>query len=113
MRALASNAVSSGFDLHKGRFTLSGYGFFGAMTTESLLENDPAVASNFESAKLGDVIGMESGVRFDMQNLSIASNIGTMHENKTVLGAAFGGMLDMRGSDTGYIDSVVPYQHND
>ena len=111
--SLASNAVTSRVDLHNGKFTLSGRGFIGYITTEGLLESDPAISHNFEAAKLGDVMGAESGIKWSGEKLSLVSNIGTMHESNTVLGAAFDGILDMGGADTNYIDSVLEYNFTD
>ena len=111
--ALVSNAVSSGVELHDENLTLSGRGFIGNITTDGLLENDPAVSSNFAAAKLGDVMGAESGIKFGGDKLSVASNIGTMHESNTVLGALWGGMMDVSGADTYYVDSVASYNITD
>ena len=113
VRALASDAVTSGAVLHFGEFAVSGRGFVGNVTVDGLLENDPVVSSNFESAKLGNVMGAESGLQFKTEKLSIASNVGTVHESNTVLGAAFGGMLNIGGADTNYVDSVLNYAVTD
>ncbi|MBP5794653.1 MAG: hypothetical protein J6W41_01400, partial [Alphaproteobacteria bacterium] len=111
--ALTSNALSNAVELKSGRFGVSGRAFVGNITTDGLLENDPAVSNNFASAKLGDVMGAESGISFRGDKLSIATNFGTMHETNTVLGAAGYGFLDLGGADTNYIDSVVKYSFND
>lgn len=111
--ALASGAVSSGVELKSGRFAVMGRGFIGNITTEGLLENDPVVSNNFASAKLGDVMGAESGFGFSGEKLSVVSNVGTMHESDTVLGTVGYGFLDMNGADTNYVDSVVKYAFND
>lgn len=111
--SLASDAVSTRVEMHSGKLSLLGRGFVGTITTEGLLDNDPVVSSNFESAKLGNVMGAESGVQFSGDKLSFVSNVGTMHESNTVLGASFGGMLSMQGADTNYIDSVLSYAVSD
>lgn len=111
--ALTSNALSNAVELKSGRFGVSGRAFVGNITTDGLLENDPAVSNNFASAKLGDVMGAESGISFRGDKLQIASNFGTMHETNTVLGAAGYGFLDLGGADTNYIDSVIKYSFND
>lgn len=111
--SLASNAVTSGFDIRSGRFALVGRGFVGNITTEGLLENDPTISNNFEAAKLGDVMGAESGLRWGGDKMSFTSNVGTMHESNTVLGAAWGDLLSMSGADTNYIDSVLAYKLTD
>ena len=111
--SLASNAVTSRFALHNGRVSLMGRGFIGNITSEGLLENDPAISSNFAAAKLGDVIGAESGIKFGGDTLSLTSNVGTMHESGTVLGAMWGGLLDTHGADTNYVDSVLSYNVTD
>lgn len=111
--ALTSGAVSSGVELKSGRFAVMGRGFVGNITTEGLLENDPVVSNNFASAKLGDVMGAESGFGFSGEKLSVVSNVGTMHESDTVLGTVGYGFLDMNGADTNYVDSVVKYAFND
>ncbi|MBO4672160.1 MAG: ankyrin repeat domain-containing protein [Alphaproteobacteria bacterium] len=107
--SLTSNAVTSGFSMRSGRMSLVGRGFVADITNEALLENDPAISNNFAAAKLSDATGAETGLRFDSENLSIASNVGTMHESKTVLGALGNGLFDMHGADTNYVDAVVSY----
>ena len=67
------------------------------------------VSNNFAAAKLGDASGAESGIKFNGEKLSIVSNVGTLHESNTVLGAAGYGFFDLRGADTNYIDSVARY----
>ena len=111
--ALTSNALSNAVELKSGRFGVLGRAFVGNITTDGLLENDPAVSNNFASAKLGDVMGAESGLSVRGDKLSIATNFGTMHETNTVLGAAGYGFLDLGGADTNYIDSVIKYSFND
>ncbi len=107
--SLTSNAVTSGFSMRSGRMSLVGRGFVADITNEALLENDPAISNNFAAAKLSDATGAETGLRFDGENLSIASNVGTMHESKTVLGALGNGLFDMHGADTNYVDTVVSW----
>ena len=111
--ALASNAMTSNVSLHNGRFEITGRGFVGAVTSEGLLENDPVVSSNFASAKLGDVMGYDVGLKFGGEKLSLISNVGTMHESNTVLGALWNGMLTSHGADTKYINSVLSYNFAD
>lgn len=113
VRALASNAVTTGIDLRSGRFSITGHGFIGAITTDGLLESDPVISNSFVAAKLGDAVGAESGVCFHGEKLSVASNIGTMHETSTVLGAEFSGLLNTDGADTNYVDSALSYAVND
>ena len=111
--SLASNAVTSGVNFKSGRFALSGRGFVGYVTTDGLLENDPAISNNFVAGRLGDVVGAESGIKFSGEKLSLTSNIGTMRESNTVLGAVFGGIMNMRGADTNYVDSILNYKVSD
>ncbi len=111
--ALTSNAVSNAVELKSGRFGVLGRAFVGNITTDGLLENDPAISNNFAAAKLGDVMGAESGVSVRGEKLSIATNFGTMHETNTVLGARGYGFFDFGGADTNYIDSVIKYSVND
>ena len=111
--SLVSNAISGSVELKSGRFAIATRGFTGAVTTDDLLENDPVVSNNFQSAKLGDAIGAESGLRFTGDKLSLASNIGTMHETGTVLGSQFMGLLDLSGADTNYVDTTVAYNATD
>ncbi len=106
---LVSNAVSTGAELKSGKFAIAMRGFVGNITTDGLLENDPVVSNNFAAAKLGDASGAESGIKFSDEKLSIVSNVGTMHESNTVLGAAGYGFFDLNGADTNYIDSVARY----
>ena len=103
--ALASNAMTSRFALHNGSISLMGRGFIGSITSEGLLENDPAISNNFEAAKLGNVIGMDAGVKIGGEKLSLTSSVGTIHESNTVLGA----MWNIGGADTNYVDSVLAY----
>lgn len=111
--SLVSNAVTSGAEFKSGRFALSARGFSGVITNEDLLENDPAVSNNFAAAKLGDVMGAESGIKFNGEKLSLQSNIGTMHENGTVLGSQFMGLLNINAADTHYVDTTLGYNVND
>lgn len=111
--ALASNAMTSNLVLHNGRLSISGRGFVGTVTSEGLLENDPAVSAAFVAAKLGDVMGADTGIKFSGERLSIASNVGTMRESNTVLGAMWDGLLNSNGADTNYIDSVLSYKVSD
>ena len=116
--SLVSNAVVSGAELKSGRFAIMGRGFVGNITVDGLLENDPVVSNNFVAAKLGDVMGAESGIKFNGEKLSLQSNVGTMHESNTVLGSQFMGLLnvgyaDTNYVDTNYVDTVLGYNVND
>jgi hypothetical protein len=105
--SLVSNAVSTGAEFKSGRFAIMGRGFVGEITNDDLLENDPVISNNFAAAKLGDVMGAESGLRFNGEKLSLATNVGNMRESGTVLGGQFVGLLG--GADTNYVDATLKY----
>lgn len=105
--SLVSNAVSTGAEFKSGRFAIMGRGFVGEITNDDLLENDPGVSNNFAAAKLGDVMGAESGLRFNGEKLALATNVGNMRESGTVLGGQFVGLLG--GADTNYVDATLKY----
>lgn len=105
--SLVSNAVSTGAEFKSGRFAIMGRGFVGEITNDDLLENDPVISNNFAAAKLGDVMGAESGLRFNGEKLALATNVGNMRESGTVLGGQFVGLLG--GADTNYVDATLKY----
>lgn len=108
--SLVSDSITTGAKYKFGNFVFGGRAFSGAITDENLLENDPAVSSQFEPARLGLANGaaMEAGYKTDKFKFNLA--FGNLHESDTVLGLYSDGILAMRGADTQYIDVVSEYK---
>lgn len=111
--ALTSNAVSSDVTYQMGNWSFGGRAFSGAITDESLLENDPTITSQYQPARLGLIQGAESNVGWGNDKFSVTAAFGTTHETDTVLGAQTGGLLDLGAGDTTYIDTVARYSPAD
>ncbi|MDR1361445.1 MAG: hypothetical protein LBJ18_04080, partial [Rickettsiales bacterium] len=107
--SLASNAISSSAALKSGNWSFGGRAFSGAITDETLLENDPSLTAQYMPANLGQASGAESRVGWSNEKLSFGVNIGTMKETATVLGAYTDGLLALGGGDTIYLDNVVGF----
>jgi len=108
--SLASDVVSSNAEYKVGNWSLGARAFSGAMTDETLLENDPTISSRYQSARLGLVTGAHTDVTWDNGKFAVATAFGTMHENNTVLGAYTDGLLSLGAGDTMYIDTLATYR---
>ena len=108
--SLVANSVASGAKYKIGNFAFGTRAFSGTITDENLLENDPAISSQFEPARLGfaNGIAIDTGYKTDKFAFNVA--VGNLHETNTVLGMYSDGILTMRGGDTQYIDAVVAYK---
>lgn len=108
--SLVSNSVASGAKYKIGNFAFGTRAFSGTITDENLLENDPAISSQFEPARLGfaNGVAIDTGYKTDKFAFNVA--VGNLHETNTVLGMYSDGILTMRGGDTQYIDAVVAYK---
>ncbi|MDR0803773.1 MAG: hypothetical protein LBO08_01650 [Rickettsiales bacterium] len=106
---LASNVISSGANFRAGNWSFGGRAFSGAITDESLLENDPTVSAQFNPAIIGRINGGESGLGYNFGKLSFNANVGFMNETNTLLGAYSDGLLAMGSGRTTYIDSSVSF----
>ena len=108
--SLVSNSVATGAKYKTGNFAFSGRAFFGGITDENLLENDPVVSSQFEPARLGLANGIAVDTEYNNERFSFNIAVGNLHEDNTVLGMYSDGILTMRGGDTRYIDAVMQYR---
>lgn len=108
--SLISNSVATGAKYKYGNFALGGRAFFGSVTDENLLENDPALTSQFEPAQLGLANGAALNAEYKTNSFVFDIAVGNVHENNTVLGMYSDGVLTMRGGDTRYIDVVTEYK---
>jgi hypothetical protein len=108
--ALASGAMYGSAGYKYGNWSFGARGFSGAVTDESLLENDPTMSSQYEPAKLGLVQGAGAGIAYGNGKFEVAASVGAARESNTVLGAYSGGLLSMGGGDTTYVDTVATYR---
>ena len=108
--SLVSNSVASGAKYKIGNFAFGTRAFSGTITDENLLENDPAISSQFEPARLGlaNGVAIDTGYKTDKFAFNLA--VGNLHETNTVLGMYSDGILAMRGGDTQYIDAIMEYK---
>ncbi|MDR1337989.1 MAG: ankyrin repeat domain-containing protein [Rickettsiales bacterium] len=111
--SLASNAVAGGAEYKIGDWSFGARAFSGAVTDESLLENDPTVSSRYEPAKLGLMQGAQSSVAWGNGKFGISASFGAAYESDTVLGTYTDGLLSMGSGDTTYIDTVATYRAGD
>lgn len=108
--ALAANAVSSDVVYKVGNLGFGARAFSGAITDESLLENDPVISSRFEPGRLGFANGGAFDVKYNNDRFNFGASFGVMHETDTVLGMYSDGLLSLRGGNTRYVDAVVEYK---
>jgi len=111
--ALSSNVITSNADVSFGRWSFGARAFSGAITDESLLENDPTISNMYVPMRLGTASGAESAIGFAAKKFGFATSVGMMHESDTILGAYSDGMLNMGGGDTVYLDNAASYRPND
>lgn len=104
---LASNAVVSDAKYNFGKWSFGARAFSGAITDESLLENDPTIAANFAPARLGFVRGMGANVGWHGKYFGFDTTVGSANETNTVLGAYTDGLLNMGAGETIYVDNEL------
>lgn len=111
--ALVSNVMTSDADYKVGNFVFGARAFSGAITDESLLENDPVVSAQFEPGRLGFVNGGAFDAKYATEKFALNLSTGVMHENNTVLGMYSDGLLTVRGGNTQYADLFATYKPYD
>lgn len=111
--SLTSDAMLSDVDYKIGNFAFGARAFSGAITDESLLENDPTVSAQFEPGRLGLVNGGAFDAKYATDKFGIDLSVGVMRENNTVLGMYSDGLLNMRGGNTQYVDLGATYKPYD
>lgn len=108
--SLVSDSIGAGAKYKYGNFAFGGRAFFGAITDENLLENDPVITSQFEPGRLGLADGAMMNAEYKTNQFTFGIALGNLHESDTVLGMYSDGMLTMRGGDTQYVDVVAEYK---
>lgn len=108
--SLVSNGMSSGAAYKYGNFKIGARAFSGVMSDENLLENDPALSSQYEPMRLGLANGGAMNAAYVGEKFDLNISVGNMHENRTVLGALNDGFFAMNGADTQYVDAVMNYK---
>ncbi len=106
---LASNAVVSDAVYNSGRWSFGGRAYSGAITDESLLENDPTISAQYVPGRLGLMQGAQSHVAWAGDKLSVMTAFGAAHETNTILGAQTDGLLNLGRGDTTYVDAQMQY----
>ncbi len=106
---LASNAIVSDAAYNFGRWSFGGRVYSGEITDEGLLENDPTVTSQFNPARLGLIHGAQTNIAWHGDKFGFSSTVGNAMESNTILGAQTGGLLNLGGGNTTYIDTVMRY----
>ncbi|MDL2296197.1 ankyrin repeat domain-containing protein, partial [Lachnospiraceae bacterium OttesenSCG-928-E19] len=107
--SLASNTVGTDAQYKMGKWTFGARAYSGAITDESLLQNDPTVSNQYEPGRLGMMQGVESNATYGNDKFAFTAGVGAAHETDTVLGAQTGGLLSIGQGDTTYIDAIAKY----
>lgn len=102
--SLAHDAVTSDVQYNVGGWTFGGRVFSGAITDNELLENDPTITSQYTPARLGLMHGGAFSAGWGDKKLRLGASVGMARETETILGAQTGGLLNLGGGDTSYID---------
>ena len=110
---LASNAVVSDVAYNSGAWSFGVRAFSGAVTDETMLDNDPTLAAQYMPAQLGLVQGAQSDVAWNGDRFGFTASVGMLHESDTLLGAMSGGLLDMGNGDTMYVDAELRWAPTD
>lgn len=108
--SMASNTISSSAEYKTGNWSFGARAFSGSVTDESLLENDPTIASQYEPAKLGLMQGAQSHVSWGNDKFAINASVGSAYESNTVLGTYSDGLLNMGAGNTTYVDALATYR---
>lgn len=106
---MMSNAVSSDVTYNMGRWSFGGRAYSGAITDETMLDNDPTLASQYLPARLGLMQGAQSDVNWQGDKFGFTASVGAAYETETLLGAQTGGLLDMGNGETMYVDTEFRY----
>lgn len=106
---LASNVITSDLKYSTGRWTFGGRFYSGAITDETMLDNDPTLSSQYLPARLGMMQGAQSDFVWQDEKLGFTASVGTAYETNTLLGAQTGGLLDMGNGETMYVDTKFRY----
>ncbi|MDR2412786.1 MAG: ankyrin repeat domain-containing protein [Rickettsiales bacterium] len=107
--SMAANSVATDAEYVFGNWKMGARAFSGSITDESLLENDPTLASQYQPAILGRIDGAMADVSWGNEKFSISAGFGTARETDTILGAYTGGLLALGGAETTYIDAIAAY----
>ncbi len=108
--ALTANTLSVGAKYKTGNFAFGTRAFSGAITNENLLENDPAISSQYEPERLGFATGAAVNGEYNTEKFGLNVSFGNMHETNTVLGMYSDGLIALNGGNTQYIDTVATYK---
>ena len=111
--SLTADVMSVGAKYKMGNFAFGSRAFSGAITNENLLENDPAVSSQFAPEKLGLANGAAISAEYNTDKFDFNVSVGDMHETDTVLGMYSDGLIALNGADTQYIDAIATYKPHD
>ncbi len=106
---LTSNAITSDIVYNMGRWSFGGRAYSGAITDETMLDNDPTVSSQYLPARLGMMQGAQSDVNWQGDKFGFSASVGAAYETNTLLGAQTGGLLDMGNGKTMYVDTEFRY----
>ena len=96
-----------------GAWSFGARAFSGAITDETMLDNDPTISSQYLPARLGLMQGAQSDIAWNSDMFGFSASIGAAHENNTLLGAVSDGLLDMGNGDTVYVDSEFRFNPTD
>lgn len=110
---LATNAITTDAAYKMGRWSFGTRAFSGTISDESLLENDPTLASQYMPARLGMVSGMDANIAWMGDQFGFSTSVGSARESDTVLGAQTSGLLSLGAGDTTYVDVMTTYRAND
>ena len=110
---LASNAITTDAWYNMGRWSFGARAFSGAITDETMLDNDPTISSQYVPARLGLMQGAQSSVAWNSDAFGFTASVGAAFESDTLLGALSGGLLDMGSGDTVYVDSEFRFSPAD
>ncbi|MDE5615298.1 MAG: ankyrin repeat domain-containing protein [Alphaproteobacteria bacterium] len=102
--ALAHDALLSDVRYDLGRWSFGARAFSGAITDSELMESDPTITAQYTPARLGLMHGGAFGAGWRGERFGLNADIGIARETETVLGALTGGLLNLGGGDTSYVD---------
>ena len=110
---LMSNVITTDVAYNMGAWSFGARAFSGAITDETMLDNDPTISSQYLPARLGLMQGAQSDIAWNSDIFGFSASIGAAHENNTLLGAVSDGLLDMGNGDTVYVDSEFRFNPTD
>lgn len=106
---LASDAITADVNYDFGNFTVGTRLFSGAITDEELLDNDPTIAAQYMSTRLGLAQGGLIDLMWADYGLNLKTSVGVLSETDTLLGAYTDGLLDLGNGDTTFVDFTAGY----